>query len=90
MYSNLPDGVDSSTYGAPWSEQDYQVSYYLSLDIDGVEFNSDESTTTLTLSGPKNYTEDELADFAIETVREENDFIDQHEVTIIINDITKI
>lgn len=55
-------------FGAPWNDQFYNVTFYFKLNLDGVEFISEQLETQFTLSGPHNYDYSELKEHAYNTI----------------------
>ena len=39
--------INENEYGAPWNDQFYDVTFYFTLELEGVEFTSEELDITL-------------------------------------------
>lgn len=63
--------INENEYGAPWNDQLYDVTFYFTLEQEGIEFTSEELDTTLCLSGPRNYDYSELKEYAYNKIKEE-------------------
>ena len=63
--------INENEYGAPWNDQFYDVIFYFVLNLDDVEFTSEQLTTTFCLSGPCEYEYSELKEHACNKITEE-------------------
>ena len=55
-------------FGAPWNDQFYNVKFYFKLNLDGVEFTSEQLETFFILQGPYNYEYCELEKYAHDAI----------------------
>ena len=55
-------------FGAPWNDQFYNVTFYFKLNLNGIEFVSEQLEIQFTLSGPYNYDHSELKEYAYNAI----------------------
>ena len=75
--------INENEYGAPWNDQFYDVTFYFKLELEGVEFTSEQLEITFCLSGPRNYSYSELKEYAYDKIHEEYKF--DYDQIIILN-----
>lgn len=62
--------INDTEFGAPWNDQCYTVTFYLTITFQDILFKSSELHIEMCLHGPKKYTEDELLEYAKTSVIE--------------------
>lgn len=74
--------INENEFGAPWNDQFYDVTFYFRMEINGVEFKSEQLENMFVLSGPKYYDYDELKSYAHRHIYE-NYYIDDADIIIL-------
>lgn len=63
--------INDTEFGAPWNDQCYTVTFYLTIAFQEVLFKSSEQYIEMCLPGPQKYTEEELLEYAKVHIKEE-------------------
>lgn len=63
--------INETEFGAPWNDQCYIVTFYLTITFGDILFKSSELHIEICLRGPKKYSEIELEEYAQTAIIEE-------------------